>query len=416
MKRLYSVLFLTLILLLAVSCSKDTAGDKKGEENNPEVPNKKDKYPGLSVSTSGQLLLNEKPYLGIGVNYFNAFVRTLEDGQTNDRSYVAGFAYLKERNIPFIRFSLNGFWPKNWDLYLKNKNQYLRNLDAFVKAAEDAGIGLIPSFFWHTPTVPDLVGETVNQWGNAKSKTNELMRSFVKEILVRYRDSPAIWGWEQGNEVNLSVDLPGDNDNLPPIVPALGTPSSRSKLDKLSTNDLVVMMKEFAKEIRKYDGTRIIVSGNAVPRPAAWNLLNTKTWNADTKEQFTNIIGIQNPDPINVLSMHAYVATPDEGYFSGAKVNFDGLIKASMQAASSFMKPLFLGEWGAQQAIYKDQTKTKYLEILTGIETNKVPLSAMWVFDYPPHDVEGEINVGPNNGPREYMLQEIKAANARMGK
>lgn len=412
-KNIITVFSIGLFLFIGSSCSKNKKLETPPEAET-EIPPMKDHYPGLSVSTSGQLLLNNKPYQAIGVNYFNAFTRTLDDGQLENKTYNLGFAYLKERNIPFVRFSLNGYWPKNWDLYLKNKEQYFKNLDAFVKAAEEHGIGLIPSFFWHTPTVPDLVGESVNQWGNVKSKTHELMRKFIADVALRYRDSPAIWGWEQGNEVNLLVDLPGDNDNLPPIVPSLGTPATRSKNDKLSTADLIVMMTAFAKEIRKYDGTRIVITGNAISRSSAWNLHYKKDWTRDTREQYIEVFGIQNPNPINVLCIHTYPSTSEDGYFGANTVDIDGLIKASMDAAKTMKKPLFLGEWGSQEIKYGAETKAKYMEILNAIESNKVPLSAMWVFDYPPHDTEEGINVSPNNGPREYMLQEIVKVNERM--
>lgn len=394
------------------SCSQGSGDPPPDDDTN--LPPKAEHYPGLSVSASGQLLLNGEPYRAIGVNYFNAFSRTLGAGQQSDTSYRKGLAYLKERNIPFVRFSINGYWPKSWGRYLRNPDAYFQQLDAFVAAAEEFGIGLIPSFFWHTPTVPDLVGEPVNRWGDTGSKTHELMRKFIRDVVIRYRDSPAIWGWEQGNEVNLLVDLPGDNDNLPPIVPALGTPTTRSKEDKLSTADLLVMMQAFAKEVRKYDGTRIIVTGNAVQRPAARNLWKNQSWTKDTRSEFIEMLGVQNPDPIDVLCTHVYPASADEGYFSDNQAGVDALIRASMVAADELKKPLFLGEWGAQEAKYGAETPDKFMELLEAIEDNEVPLSAMWVFDYPPHDTGGGINVSPDNGPREYMLQEIKKVNDRI--
>ncbi len=173
-------------------------------------------------------------------------------------------------------------------------------------------------------------------------------------------------------------------------------------------------MTSFAKEIRKYDGTRIVISGNSIPRFAAWNLLHQKQWSPDSREQYITILGIQNPDPVNVLCIHAYPAAPSEGYFSDETADFDGLIRASVDASRIFHKPLFLGEWGAQETEYGAQTRSKFMEILNAIKNNQVPLSAMWVFDYPPHDTENGINVSPNNGPREYMLQEIMKVNERM--
>lgn len=408
MKKFGIALFLLFLFFMQTACN---------DENEPEVneiPISEDPYPGLSVSPTGQLLLNGEPFYGIGVNYFNAFTRTLEQGKENDISYEIGFDYLKERNIPFIRFSLNGYWPRDWDTYRNNPDRFYKNLDAFVKAAEEYGIGLIPSFFWHNPTLPDLVGESVNQWGNTNSKTNELARKFTKEIVERYRESQAIWGWELGNEFNLLVDLPGGDSNLPPVVPSLGTPAYRTKEDKLSTSDLLVMLKSFANEIRKYDHSRIIISGNAIPRPAAWHLRQSGQWTTDTKDQFIQMLGVQNIDPVDNLCVHIYPSASDEGYFSDGKVDMGGIIKACMDASRQLKKPFFLGEWGAQEALYGLETPGKYLEILSAIEENKVPLSAMWVFDYPPHDTEEGINVSPNNGPREYMLQAIKEANIRM--
>lgn len=407
-KKLFT-LHLILLFTIGISCSDEKT------VNQEETPKEETKsYPGLSVSASGELQLNGKPFQGIGVNYFNAFIRTLDEGQTNNQTYIKGLDYLKERKIPFIRFAINGYWPKNWDLYRNNKEAYFKNLDAFVKAAEDRGIGLIPSFFWHTPTVPDLVGEPVNQWGNANSKTHAFMNKFIEEVVLRYRESPAIWGWEQGNEVNLLVDLPGDDSNLPAIVPSLGTPTTRSKADKLSTNDLLVMMKAFGNTVRKYDSSRIIISGNAIARASAYHLHQQKNWTKDSKAQFQEMLSLQNPNPINVLSSHIYKASSTEGYFADGETDIDGMIASSMEVAKNKKKPFFLGEWGAQQNKYGDDTKNIYLEILQAIEKNKVPISAMWVFDYPPHDTEEGINVSPDNGPREYMLTEIMKVNARM--
>ncbi|TCS88342.1 hypothetical protein EDD80_103206 [Anseongella ginsenosidimutans] len=42
-----------------------------------------------------------------------------------------------------------------------------------------------------------------------------------------------------------------------------------------------------------------------------------------------------------------------------------------------------------------------YMELLASIEKNKVPLAAMRMFDYPPHNEAEEINVSPTNGPRD---------------
>lgn len=53
---------------------------------------------GLSVGEDGTLLLHGNPYRGVGVNYFNAFIRTLDEGSLADTSYREGFRYLQARN------------------------------------------------------------------------------------------------------------------------------------------------------------------------------------------------------------------------------------------------------------------------------------------------------------------------------
>jgi hypothetical protein len=403
--RINAVLFVTVIILHGfMACSPK----KQEAETAPS------KNLGLSVAGDGTLLLEGKPYKAVGVNYFNAFSRTLEDGSWTDTSYRKGFRYLKARNIPFVRFMCSGFWPVNFKLYQHNKPQYFKNLDAFVKAAEELGIGLIPSLFWNHSTIPDLLGESVNQWGNPDSKTTAFMRQYVQEVVSRYKSSPAIWGWEYGNELNLVTDLPGDNDHLPQIAVEVGTPPTRSKADKLSTKDLQVALTEFGKAIRKYDTNRIIISGNANPRPGAYHLHTARNWDKDTQEQYAQMLDLQNPGPVNTISIHHY---PDNAlaFFADYPASLKEIIRITMEDAVRLKKPLFIGEFGAQETLLGTTVaNANYTELIEGIAAYKVPLAAMWVFDYPPHDAENGINAGPDNGPREYMLQAIKALNERL--
>ena len=179
---------------------------------------------GLSVSAQGIVQRDGKAYRGIGVNYFDAFYRTLHD--PTDTSYEAGFQTLQSLHIPFCRLMGGGFWPSEQKLYRENPHEFFRRFDAVVRSAERHHIGLIPSLFWNEPTVPDLVGEPVKAWGDPASKTRKYMRDYVRDVVGRYRRSPAIWGWEFGNEFSLSADLPNAAEHLPSIVPALGTPTN----------------------------------------------------------------------------------------------------------------------------------------------------------------------------------------------
>ena len=168
---------------------------------------------GLHVDEQGVLTRDGKPYRGFGANYYDVLLRVL--GDAKDTGYEEGFRQLAEARIPFVRFIACGFWPKDARLYLDDKAEFFWRFDLIVRAAEDHGVGLIPSLFWNQATVCDLVGETCNQWGNPESKTHAYMRRYVQDVVTRYMDSPAIWGWEFGNEFNLGANLPNASEHRP---------------------------------------------------------------------------------------------------------------------------------------------------------------------------------------------------------
>ena len=390
------------IIIHSVACTKEEV--KNNDENKPAQEGLVHNL-GLQVNSEGIVTLNGQAYKGVGVNYFNAFSRNLID--VSDTTYKEGFQYLKSQHIPFVRFMACDYWPSEWSFYLNNKEEYFKRLDQFVKSAENEGIGLIPSLFWASFTIPDLVKEPVNQWGNINSKTIAFMKHYVEEVVTRYRTSPAILGWEFGNEYNLAVDLPG-LDNLPPTWVSLGCPSTRSEADKLSTRDLIVALGEFGKTVRKFDASRIIFSGNSIPRESAYNLDSKKTWDLDTSAQFEVVLGMQNPDPLNSITIHLYPTTTNR-FSDSPTTSLKEMIRISMEDAKRRKKPLFIGEFGA--AIGVDEN-IKFKEFLDGIETYNVPISAVWVFDLPQQNTDWNIT---SSNSRKYMLEEIGKLNVRFG-
>ena len=348
---------------------------------------------GLSVRADGVLLRGGTTYRGIGVNYFDAFARTLKDHK--DTSYEAGFRALAENQIPFARFMCTGFWPAEMKLYLENKAEYFRLLDGVIQAAQKHGVGLIPSLFWYIPTVPDLVHEPCDQWGNPNSRTHEFMRAYTREVVTRYLDSPTIWGWEFGNEFDLSADLPNAKEHLPPIVPKLGTAQTRSDRDILTHEMARTAFREFAKEIRKIDRTRIICTGNSIPRPSAWHQIREGTWTKDSPEQYAQVLAEDNPDLMDTITVHLY--EPEADRLAGA-----------MQTARRQKKPLFVGEFGVQGD--SPEVRQQFQILLDLIERMEVPLAALWVFDY---RQQTDRNITADNG-RGYQLKAISEANQRL--
>ncbi len=331
--------------------------------------------PGLHVQ-NGVLTRNGKPYCGIGANYLLLFARLVTN--KDDVSTLDNLAHLAKAGIPFVRFRANGHRAIGYELYLKDPPEFFRRMDQVVRCAERNGIGLIPSLFWHLGAVPQIVGEPADQLGNPNSKTNAFLRNFTQEMVSRYKDSPAIWGWEFGNEANLATDLPGKvTDEATGITRQRAFGSAQPAADSLSSQDLRVAYLTFAKTVRTLDPWRIIDTGNSAPRRSAWHNARGQFWRADTAPQLTNVLVQQNPNPFDVLSVHIYQKAQSLAPFGLETVShFIGRYAAM---ATLIRKPLFIGEFPTS-----DRAQTE--EFLNAIVTNRVPLSAFWVFDYPQQD------------------------------
>lgn len=394
-KTMFFVLASALVMLILVQgISYASAGSEPGK-----------KQLGLQVNKGGILIKDGKPYRGIGVNFFDAFIRALDD--PNSTSYREGFQALGEYDIPFARFSVGGYWPIQWKMYQEDKERYFEILDDVVKSAEDNHVGLIPSFFWSFAAA-DLAGDPMNRWGITTSNLHQFMKTYVREVVTRYKDSPAIWGWEFGNEYNLSSDLPNASEWRPPVIPELGTPTSRSAEDELTHAMIRTAFTEFAKEVRKYDPSRIIISGNSIPRASEWHQEQYLSWDQDTEEQFAEMLNKDNPDPMNTISVHIY--DKEETRFSRT-VPVEELLKKLMKVSKKAKKPLFVGEFGAGEDQGHEAAKQSFERLITAIDKERVPLAAVWVFDLSNQPTN---TITPTN-ERSYQLDRIQEINESSG-
>jgi hypothetical protein len=345
------------------------------------------------VTRSGQLTENGVAYRGVGVNYFDAFYRTLKNEQ--DTTYDAGLSVLARKGIPFARIMAGGYWPSEQRLYLENPEEFLRRLDGVVRSAERHRVGLILSLFWHPATVPDLVGEPVSAWGDPASRTHAHMRDYVARVVERYAKSSAVWGWEFGNEYSLSASLPNASEHPWAVQPQLGTAAARTAADDLTVEAVRTAFRAFAREVRRHDGFRMISSGNAITRDSAWHNWQEHSFEKDSVEQSEVMIRDDNPAPLDVISSHAYREDL-------------GRIPDAVGVARAAAKPLFLGEFGAPGPRHMSEPDLRRaLEI---IESSDTVLAALWVYDY---DDQPEWNVTATN-ERSWQLDAISAANAAL--
>lgn len=359
--------------------------------------------PGLTVR-EGRLWRDGRPYRGVGANYFSLFYRTLKD--PGDTSYDDGLRRLGEAGVPFVRFMACGFWPVDWDLYLRDKEAYFKRLDGVVRSAEKHRVGLIPSLFWHPATVPDSVGEPLDQLGNPAGKTLAFIARYTEEVVRRYRDSPAIWGWEFGNEYNLGADLPNAASHRPPVWPTLKTAPERTARDDLTSEAMLAAFRCFGAAVRRFDAHRVLITGNSMPRPGAYHNTLEKSWTRDTREQFGEVLLRDNPAPFDVLSVHLY-----GHHGEGGTTNVAELAALLREVSGRAGKPLFVGEFGAPKTLGPEKEKALFVELLGAVEASQAPLAAVWVFDHSGQDKDWNITF---ENARGYMLTLVAEANRRM--
>lgn len=366
----------------------------------------------IQVSSNGVILSEGKPYRAVGVNYFDAFLRRLRN--PDDTGYRQGFAELAKRGIPFARFAACGYWPVEMQQYVQDKERYFTLMDDVIRAAEENRVGLIPSLFWYSACVPDLVGEPRSQWGHHSSKVHAFLRQYTADVVSRYAGSPAIWAWEFGNEYDLAVDLPNAAKHRPPILPQLGMTASRSSEDDLRHDMIVSAFRVFGEVVRRYDRHRPITSGNSVPRPSAFHMRTELSWTPDTREQFASHLVQATPAPLDTVSIHLYPQA-HRGRFGQRFTSYLELITLSQEAASRAGKALFIGEFGAadnEDGHGPDYARREQLALLNAFEWSRAPLAALWVFDFV-HLASSPINVTPTNS-RAYLLNALGQANRRL--
>jgi hypothetical protein len=351
---------------------------------------------------NGALLRAGMPYRGMGINYYTCFNTLL--AHPENRDFVEGFRILREKyQIPFIRFAACPYGSKDWKLYAENPEEYFRRMDLIVREAEKQNLGLIPSLFWWLPAVGDWCEEPLGEMGNPQSKTRAFYRKYAADMAERYKDSPAIWGWEIGNEYLLGADLPKLN-HLP--APKAGSNVPRTAADKLTRPMILDLYQDLHSTIREIDPRRIIVTGDAMLRNAAWNNRHRDDWGLDTREQSLEMFTAETPTGFSVASIHLY-PEEDGKFFKDEKVSLEELVKAVVQEAHRHGRVVWCGEFGA--AASGEAEREMVERMFQTIKETGIELSALWNF-VPFGEFQRGVDIKPDN-ERAWMLTEVQRFN-----
>ena len=349
--------------------------------------------PGLAV-VNGTLYKAGMAYRGVGINYCDLFQSMIEfpeyAGQAEYRT-LEGLRFLGEQGIPFVRFWACGFWPSNWDLYFNDKEEWFSRMDLLVATAEEANVGLIPSLFWRWETYPELMNEYRDEWGNPASAVRQFMTNYVHEVVGRYKDSPAIWGWEFCNELNLGCDLPNweafAGTNTLGYGYNLGVEGKSTEFDPRNKMTYAIAesaFNAFSQEVRKLDTHRFITTGNSGARVYAWHNRMENGWTTDTYAQAKEAFGwMQPPASIDMASIHFYTMSDSNPSYAGA-TGVSNVLARYREFCSDQNQAMFVGEYSSfwDKAYDVDAQRADEEALLDAIVGSGADLAAPWTFDY----------------------------------
>jgi len=355
--------------------------------------------PGLSVR-DGRFFHEGRPLRAVGVNYYDLFTRIAAKPQNT--SSLEGLETLASLGVPFVRFNAGGFSGKDWERYLADPEVHFAAMDRVVREAERLGIGLIPSVFWHS-TLNEAVGERRQSWGDPESKTLGQMCDYTRRLVSRYKDSPAIWAWEFGNEWNLKMDLPNAAELRKP---------GQDERDDLTSEHVLLALREFSAVVRNIDPSRPLITGHSHPRAAAWHNTNENSWKNDSPEQWREIVLRDNPAPVDTIGIHIYADTEAREACARWTTGWPDYLRKLRALATELHRPIFIGEFGLAEGgkFNPEQVKTRFRDIISGMEAANIDLAAIWVFDLPSQGKDWNVTF---SNERAYMLQDVIEANRR---
>ena len=401
--RKKQLITLCLLMLCIISCSNTPTSTSLNEEEEIFEPGKYipsvnfKNRPGLYME-NGVLMREGEAFAGIGVNFYGAFGNYFLN---KNNEFDEMFALLAGYGIEYCRINIGLYWPIDYAKWNQNKQHYFDCMDTVIRSAEQHHIGIICSFFWHWQGISDYFDEAGKAWGNEKSKTRKYMAQYTEQFVNRYMESPAIWGYEFGNEINLQCDLPNASKHRGGTNKALGQRSSRDENDDLSAEIAQSALKQFATIVKKNDKYgRIVTSGCAELRPSQYNQRMYKNWQTDTRKEMAQAMVWFNPPPMDCVSVHIYDLLGR--FLPESQNNYVNLIKVYMEEAAAKGQTLFVGEF---HGIDK-----RCEEIIDALVVNRTPVSAVWAVG----SVEYSISTDPER--QNVVLGYIEEANKMLKK
>ena len=379
------------------------------------------------VTTDGtNLMLDGKPYRAIGVNvphlstgYLGTWFHWQQIYGTKEKMREAIVAAIEDaaaHKVAFIRFFGSPGYPKGTaELYLKDKDEYWRQMDEVFELCRKHDIKLVPSLGVLAKWAHDY-HEPLNAVLDAESKTHEATYGYVREFVTRYKDDPVVLMWELDNEVFLHADVNMEGRPAKPkgVYPE-GTTDLREKLsqeDSFHFDQLVQLYKDMTAFIKELDPNHLVTSGDSGVREESVcrreTFPNFKWRDYTIREHLSNLLESQ-PEPLDVFSLHMYgnsTSTRKVG-----KLPHLEFLRARVRAMHAARGPVFVGELGQTDPNLPDDPEAKWVRAaLDLLDEEGAALIALWVWHFPWQDKDFNI---PSSDAQPLLMQRVAEWNGK---
>jgi len=315
---------------------------------------------GLTVGADKTLRYDGQRFRNIGLNYGWAICRIYTATSptvcpyTPDADQDAMLDVAVSMKVKVLRVKAFPYYPSWWTAGVMNnktvaasvasdREAYYLKIDSFLAKCRTRGIGVILNLFFRHATASDLCGQTVRAgWLTAGSATRNFVQTVTQEVVTRYLNEEAIFGYEWSNEVNHRNDASDATRGAWPVTNAsYGTLASYSAANDIFTgSELAGVVSWWYGVVAAIDPSRIVMTGNgpnSYSQPGGTAGIRTpmKPWH---DEQVRD-------NPTNCGSIHWY---GNIGYGSNGFKGLNAVLTGTRHWQAQSGRAFVLGEMGNQ--------------------------------------------------------------------